>query len=81
VNLTDSYPNLIHDLSFGSPIGNLPPIDFTFIPNNLPSAKIQPDYMMRLINKEVAAGYMDRPFSVHQAHIMYEGHFWMCPLG
>ena len=81
VNLTDSYPNLIHDLSFSSPIGNLPPIDFTFIPNNLPSAKIQPDYMMRLINKEVAAGYMDRPFSVHQADIMYEGHFWMCPLG
>src|SRR5882724_6313071 len=39
-NLIKSYPNLVHDLSFGSPIGNLPCIEFTFIPDNLPSAKI-----------------------------------------
>src|SRR5882724_2417908 len=70
-NITDSYPNLIHELSFSSPIGNPPPINFTFIPDNLPSAKIQPDYIMRLINKEVTAGHMDRPFTIEEAHSIY----------
>jgi len=80
-NLTDSYPNLVHDLSFGSPIGNPPLINFTFIPDNLPSAKIQPDYITNLINEEVAAGRMDGPFSIRQAHTIYGGHFRTCPLG
>jgi len=30
--LTQNYPNLVHDLEFGSPFGNPPSIDFTFIP-------------------------------------------------
>jgi len=59
VNLTDSYPNLVHDLSFGSPIGNPPPIDFTFIPNNLHSAKIQPDILqISLMKKSLLATWM-----------------------
>jgi len=41
-NITQLYPNLVHNLSFGSPVGNPPPINFTFIPGNLPSANIQP---------------------------------------
>jgi len=80
-NLTQSYPNLVHDLSFGSSIGNPPPINFTFIPDNLPSAKIQPDYITNLINEEVASGRMDGPFTIEEAHSIYGGHFWMCPLG
>src|SRR5882724_11131757 len=54
-NLKNSYPNLIHGLSFGSPIGNLPPINYTFIPDNLPLANIRPEYITNLINEEVAA--------------------------
>src|SRR5882724_3078738 len=81
IDLTDSYPNLIHDLSFGSPIGNLPPIDFTFIPNNLPSMNIQPEYITNLITEEVAASCMDGPFTIEEAHYIYGGHFQTCPLG
>jgi len=79
--LTLRYPNLVHDLSFGSPIGNPPPIEHTFIPDNLPSAKIQPEYITNLINEEVAAGHMDGPFTTAEAHSIYGGHFRTCPLG
>ena len=81
VGLTQDYPNLIHDLEFGSPIGNPPSIDFTFIPKNLLSADIMPDYITNLIAGEVLAGRMDRPFSVEEAHLIYGGHFRTCPLG
>ena len=80
-NITHKYPNLVHDLSFGSPIGNLPPIDFTFIPNNLPSTNIQPEYITNLITEEVAASCMDGPFTIEEAHYIYGGHFQTCPLG
>ena len=79
--LTLCYPNLIHDLSFGSPIGNPPPIKYTFIPDNLPSAKIQPKYITNLINEEVAAGCMDGSFTTAEAHSIYGGQFQTCPLG
>ena len=79
-NLINSYPNLVHDLSFGSPIGNLPHINFTFIPNNLPSAKIRPEYITNLINEEVTTGCMDGPFTVDEAQCIYGGHFRTCPL-
>jgi len=36
MNLINLYPNLIHNLTVSSPIGNPPPINFTFIPDNLP---------------------------------------------
>ena len=78
--LQDS-PTLIHDLKFSSPIGNPPSISFTFIPKNLPSAEINPNYIMNLIAEEVAVGRMDGPYSVEEAHVIYGGHFHMCPLG
>src|SRR5882672_7662252 len=81
VDLTQNYPNLVHDLEFGSPIGNPPLIDFTFTPKNLPSAEIMPDYITNLISGEVSAGHMDGPFSVEEAHLIYGGHFRTCPLG
>ena len=79
--ITLLYPNLVHDLIHGSPIGNPPPIDFTFIPRNLPSANIRPEYISSLIAQEVVAGCMDGPFSVDEAHVIYGGHFRTCPLG
>jgi len=74
-NLINSYPNLVHNLSFSSSIGNPPPINFTFIPDNLPSTKIQPEYIMNLINEEVATGCMDGPFTIEEAQFIYGGHF------
>ena len=66
-NITESYPNLVHNLSHGSPIGNPPPINYIFIPNNLPSANINPEYISCLIAEEVAAGWMDSLYSIEQA--------------
>jgi len=80
-DISQNYPNLIHDLEFGSPIGNPPSIDFTFIPKNLPSANINPVYITNLIAEEVSAGRMDGPFSIEEVHIIYGGHFRTCPLG
>ena len=31
-NLTDSFPDLTQDIILGSPIGNPPPLTFTFLP-------------------------------------------------
>jgi len=80
-DLMHIYPNLVHDLTHGSLIGNTPPICFTFIPKNLPSANIQPEYISNLIAEEVAAGRMDGPYTIEQAHAIYQGHFRTCPLG
>ena len=80
-NITHTYPNLIHNYSFGSPIGNPPPINFTFILKNLPSADIQPEYIMNIINEEIMSGHMDGPFTIEEARTIYGGHFWTCYLG
>ena len=80
-HIAESYPNLVHDLSHVSPIGNTPLISFTFIPNNLLSANINPEYISRLIAEEVTAGQMDGPFSIRQAHYIYGGHFRTFLLG
>ena len=74
------YPNLVHNLNHGSPIGNPPPICITFL-KNLPSANIQPSYISNIITGEVATGGMDGPYTIEQAHVIYQGHFHMCPLG
>jgi len=79
-NITQTYPNLVQDFYFRSPISNPPPIDFTFIPNNLPSMDIQPEYITNLITGEVVSGHMDSPFTIEEAHYIYGGHFRTCPL-
>ena len=33
-NLSQSFPNLVHNISHGSPTGNPPPLHHTFILNN-----------------------------------------------
>ena len=43
VNIMDLFPHLIHDLTFGSPIGNPPPLYSTFTPKNLASVTIHPN--------------------------------------
>jgi len=48
--LPPSFPNLIHDITYGSPIGNPPPLSMSFLPSNLPPANILPE----LINQELA---------------------------
>ena len=45
VGLTDKYPTLINDILYGSPIGDPPPLTHTFLPQNLPSANLNPTHM------------------------------------
>ncbi|KAK6967055.1 hypothetical protein R3P38DRAFT_3509002 [Favolaschia claudopus] len=80
-NLLERYPNLVHDISFGSPIGNPPTPSFTFIPSNMPTTDLNPSFIDNYLAGEVAAGRMSGPYSVEEAHAFFGGHFRTAPLG
>ena len=80
-NITHLFPNLVHDITFGSPIGNPPPLTHTFIPPNLASANIQPEIINKELLDEVATSHMSGPFSTHDAHQIFKGHFRTSPVG
>src|SRR5882724_10619328 len=79
--LNNSFLNLVHDLTHGSPIGDLPLLTYTFTPKNLSSADIDPAYMDSFLVEEVSSGHMDSPFSMDTAHHIFRGHFCTAPLG
>ena len=39
-NISEDFPNLLHDIKLGSPIDNPPPLTSTFLPRNLPSVTL-----------------------------------------
>ena len=80
-NLIQSFPNLVHDITHGLPIGNPPPLLRTFIPDNLSSANVRPDIIRDELREETAAGRMSGPFSIEEAHIIFNGHFRTSPIG
>ena len=80
-NLSQSFPNLVHDITHGSLIGNLPPLLYTFICDNLSSTNIFPDIIWDKLREETAAGHMSGPFSIEGAHIIFDGHFRTSPIG
>jgi len=77
--LTHTFPNLVHKITYDTPIGSLLPLTHTFIPNNLKSAN--PTYMDKFTQEELDAGCFDRPFSIKEAHSILCGHFSIAPLG
>ena len=79
--LTHLFPHLVHDMIYGSPIGNPPPLTYTFTPPNLKSANIDPTYMDNFIKDELDSGHLNGPFSMEEACSMFGGHFHMAPLG
>jgi hypothetical protein len=79
--ITHLFPNLVHDLTYGSPIGSPPPLTYSFIPDNLASANLNPKYITNDLASEVASGRMGGPFTVEEAHRLFEGHFRTSPLG
>ena len=79
--LTSSFPNLVHNNTFGSPIGNSPPLLHTFIPKSLVSATFLPDIIEKELLNETASGCMSGPFSIEEAQIIFNGHFWTYPVG
>ena len=54
--LLDAVPNLVHDLNYGSPISNPPPLLELSLPGNLPSANIHPQIIDVELLAEVAVG-------------------------
>ena len=79
--LTSTFPNLVHDITFSSPIGNPPPLLHTFIPKNLASATLLPDIIENELLNKTSSGCMSGPFSVEEAHVIYNGHFHTSPVG
>ena len=80
-NLTNKYPNLVHDLTFGSPIGNPPFLTRSFIPRNMRSANDHADVIDNYLIEEIEAGRMSKGLSIQQAHTFFGGHFRTAPLG
>ena len=42
-NLLPSFPNLVHGITYGFPIGNPPPLSRIFLPPNLVSGHVHPE--------------------------------------
>ena len=80
LNLSHVFPLLVNDITYGSPIGNLPAMRHIFIPENLPSTLGLPHIIDDEITSELQAGRMSGPFSVSQAKMIFNGHFHMSPL-
>ena len=80
-NLTFLFPNLVHDITYGSPIGNPLPLDTTFIPKNLGSTDLHPEIIDNELLEETSAGQMLGPFTPDEAIIIFEGHFCTSPVG
>lgn len=81
-NLTSRYPNLVHDIRYGSPIGNPPHLFKTFIPNNnMPSAIDHSDVIDKYISDEIVAGSVTGGLSIEDAHTFFGGHFRTAPMG
>ena len=53
----------------------------TFIPNNPASALNNANFIFSSLAEETASGHMDGPFSIVEAHTIFEGHFCTSPLG
>ena len=79
--LDHEFPLLVHHLTYGSPIGNLPPLVSTFIPKNLPSATLLPEVISNKIAAELSASHISGPFTVEEAYFIFDGHFRTSPLG
>jgi len=60
------FPNLVHDLTYGSPTGNPPSVSENFLPPNLSSANIHLDLIEQELLSEVAASCMSGPFTLTQ---------------
>ncbi|SJL13302.1 uncharacterized protein ARMOST_16742 [Armillaria ostoyae] len=80
-NLIDKYPNLIFDITHGSPIGNPPSLTSTFLPPNMPSAEENPEIIENYLQDEIAAGRMGEGMTIEEAFEFFGGHFRTAPLG
>ena len=62
-NLLNSFTNLVHNISYGSQIGNPPPLMNTILPPNLSSVNIHQKIINQELVDKVLAGYMSWSFT------------------
>src|SRR5882724_2932408 len=74
-NLLSSFPNLIHDISYSSPIGYPPSLSSIFLPHNLSSAALYPNLIDKELETEVGAHRMSGLFTITKAISIFG-----CPL-
>ena len=80
-SLHSQFPNLIDDITYGSPIGNPLHLRCTFIPDNLASVKLMPQLIFDDIEVEIAMGRVSGLYTVVDTHIIFTGNFCTSPLG
>ena len=79
-DISHLFPLLVNDIVYGSPIGNPPPLQHSFIPKNLPSTLSLPDIIDDEMTAELATKQMLGPFSITQVMLIFNGHFCTSPL-
>jgi len=79
--LSLKFPNLVHDITYSSPIGNPPPLTHTFLPPNLASANLHPELIDLEIASEVLASRISGPFSPSDAEKIFGSFFRSSPVG
>ena len=71
-----SFPNPVHDITYGSPIGNPPPLSDCFLPPNLTSENVLPKLIDKeLLLAEVSAHHMSGTFTTEKASVIFNGPF------
>ena len=70
-----------YHITYGSPIGNPPPLSKCFLPPNLSSANILPKVIEQELVVEVSAHRMSGSFTLEQALVIFGGPFHSSPMG
>jgi len=79
-NLLSTFPNLVHDITYGLPIGNPPGLSACFLPPNLTSAKICPKLIDNKLLSKVLAKCMSGPFTIEEAWTIFGAPFRSSPV-
>jgi hypothetical protein len=82
-NLFTSYPELVHNLRHGFPLGHMPDLTSTIIIPNHPSTTSDPrhiDAIEKYLDEETSSGRMSGPFSQEETEQILRGPFKSSPL-
>jgi hypothetical protein len=80
LHLTSQYPNLVHHLRHGFPMGNFEPIRETTIFRNDSAVETYRTQVDSYLAEEKAAGHMIGPFTQPEMERVCGGPFWCCPM-
>lgn len=80
-HLLGKYPDLIHFIQHGFPIGPMPSVSETIIQQNHITKPNEIAIVRQDIMKEVALGRMVGPLNVHKAQSLLGGNFRTSPMG